>query len=67
MVIIEVKFQIKNLLGDVIRFMFIILKVKREGKDVKGRIKIYCKFFLDVYVLYVLIFYYFLCSFIKLC
>lgn len=46
MATIEAKPQIKNLLGDVTRFMPTTLKVKREGKDAKGRIKIHCKFFL---------------------
>lgn len=45
MATIEAKPQIKNLLGDVTRFMPTTLKVKREGKDAKGRIKIHCKFF----------------------
>lgn len=58
MATIEAKPQIKNLLGDVTRFMPTTLKVKREGKDAKGRIKIHCKFFLDVHVLHVLILYY---------
>lgn len=45
MATIEAKPQIKNLLGDVTRFMPTTLKVKREGKDAKGRIKIHCKSF----------------------
>lgn len=70
MATIEAKPQIKNLLGDVTRFMPTTLKVKREGKDAKGRIKIHCKFFfLDIHVcvLHELNLYHFLCSLIKLC
>lgn len=43
MATIEAKPQIKNLLGDVTRFMPTTLKVKREGKDAKGRIKIHSR------------------------
>ncbi|XP_062575854.1 WW domain-binding protein 11-like isoform X2 [Saccostrea cucullata] len=43
MATIEAKPQIKNLMGDVTRFMPTALKVKREGKDSKGRIRTHTK------------------------
>lgn len=45
---IEAKPQIKNLMGDVTRFMPTALKIKREGKDAKGRIKFHSKCFMVV-------------------
>ena len=52
MATIEAKPQIKNLMGDVTRFMPTALKVKREGKDAKGRIKFHSKSFLFAWILF---------------
>lgn len=52
MATIEAKPQIKNLMGDVTRFMPTALKVKREGKDAKGRIKFHSKSVLFAWILF---------------
>lgn len=51
-VTIQAKPQIKSKMGDVTRFMPTALKVKRETKDQKGRIKQMGKFFFNLIFLY---------------